>query len=69
MCAINNCRYRSNLKQSRLDNENYFLKLGTKVTFRNSFAEKLGGLFDEQETALQQQNTRKSGVSASLTGN
>jgi len=45
------------------------LKHGLEVTFRNSFAEKLGSLFDEQETALQQQNARKSGFAASLTGN
>jgi hypothetical protein len=45
------------------------LKHVLEVAFRNSFAEKLGSLFDEQETALQQQNTRKPGFVASLTGN
>ncbi|MHB9143291.1 MAG: hypothetical protein ACYC25_15585 [Paludibacter sp.] len=45
------------------------MKHDLKVTFRNSFAENLGSLFDEQETALQQQNTRKSGLVASLKGN
>jgi hypothetical protein len=45
------------------------LKHGFEVTFRNRFIEKLGPHLDEKETALQQQNTRKPGFAALLTGN